>query len=166
MYIEPIPLILWLVLWWVLFRIKPSSQFESISQCLHASDRFPSAQIHSVIDFTAMCLRCHSFAEHKCLVWRHNNQQSDYVFRGNMSSLENSGMSDRQACSSQILYSVFVKLNQNNSKYWDGNVVKCEIERALINKIFLYEYPLISSGMNILSSSFSCWQTSDANMFG
>ena len=29
----------------------------------------------------------------------------------------------RQACSSSILYSVFVKRNQNNFKYWDGNAV-------------------------------------------
>ena len=95
LYIEPIPLILWFELW-VFLRIKPSSQFETISQCLHASDHFPIAQIHCVIGFTAMCLRCHSFAEHKYLVWRHKNQQSDYVFRENMSSLENSGMWDRK----------------------------------------------------------------------
>ena len=95
-YVGPIPLILWLGLWCVSLGIKPSSQLEAISQCLHASDHSPIAQIHCVIDFTGMCLRCHSFAEHKCLVWCHKNQQSDYVFREHMSSLENSGMWNRK----------------------------------------------------------------------
>ena len=68
-YVGPIPLILRLGLLWVFLGTIPSSQLKAISQCLHASDHSPIAQIHCVIDSTGMCLRWHSSAEHKYLVW-------------------------------------------------------------------------------------------------
>ena len=57
---------------------------------------------------TNMILLCWSS---ESIFWK-CHQQTDF---------SNSVQQNRQACSSQILYSVFVKVNHSNCKYWDDN---------------------------------------------
>ena len=134
-FVGPIPLILWLGLLWVFLGISPSSQLKTISQCLHPLDRSPIAQIHSVIDPTGMCLRCHSSAEHKYLVWLNTKINSRTTSFGGICRLWRS-----QVCGIYKAFS-FKSISQSRPPTPLKPKVFLSVRGAIKKNLFFFMFP-------------------------